>query len=94
MHNPYIVFSAAVLPAFLLFAYIYIKDKYQREPISQLLKGIFYGVLSVIIALGWEMTVSSLGLVPNEPHTFIGAVWKAFAGAALPEECAILRRAF
>ncbi len=88
--NPYIVFAAAILPALVLFTYIYIKDKYQREPLSQLLKGVFYGFLSTFIAIAVKLPLSTLGIVANEPQTYIGAIWKAFAGAAVPEECAKL----
>ena len=84
----YSIFFAAILPAFLLVAYIYYKDKYQREPISQILKGVAYGVISAVIALLLETWLSPI--VPDQPVTWLGAIWKGFVGAAIPEELAKL----
>ena len=88
--NIYTVIFAAVLPPFLLILYIWWKDKYQREPFSELAKGFFYGILSAGIALVLETTLSALSLVPDEPATLFQAAWKAFVGAAIPEELAKL----
>lgn len=85
-----IILFAAVLPAFLLVFYIWLRDRYQREPVSQILKGVFFGVLSAGIAMLLEGAVTLVGLTPAEPATAIGAFWKAFVGAAIPEEVAKL----
>ena len=90
MTNHYLVFAAAVLPAFLLILYIWWKDKYQREPFSQMAKGFLYGVVSAGIALGLETGLQVLQMVPEAPATFLEAAWKAFLGAAIPEELAKL----
>lgn len=82
----YIVIFAAILPAFLLVWYIWWKDKYQREPISLILRGVAYGVLSAGMAVALESLIMSLGLIPEQPQGFLQALWKAFVGAAIPEE--------
>ena len=85
-----IVLFCAVLPAFLLVFYIYLRDRYQREPFSQILKGVFFGVLSAGIAMFLESTIQSLGLTTTSASTWFGAMWNAFVGAAMPEEAAKL----
>lgn len=84
-----VILFAAILPAFLLVVYIYICDRYQREPLSQIIRAVLYGVLSVGIALALEVFVGAIGLCP-EPHSLLSAFWKAFVGAAIPEEGAKL----
>jgi len=85
----YIILFAAILPAFLLVFYIYLRDKYQREPLSQVLKAVLYGVFSAGIALVLEEMLSIFGLT-GQAQTWLGAVWNAFVGAAMPEEAAKL----
>ena len=86
----YFILFCAILPAFLLVAYIYWRDKYQREPIGQILKGVGLGVLSAAIAMWLETIIQAVGLSRPESATWIGAFWNAFMGAALPEEAAKL----
>lgn len=88
--NVYTVLLAAVLPPFLLILYIWWKDKLQREPFSQMAKGFLYGILSAGLAIGLETTLSALSLVPDDPDSLLQAAWKAFVGAAIPEELAKL----
>ena len=88
--NIYTVIFAAVLPPFLLVFYIWYKDKQQREPIFEMGKGFLYGVISAGIALVLELALTSCYLVPDEPTTLFQAGWKAFLGAAIPEELAKL----
>lgn len=84
--NTWIIVFAAILPAFVLVFYIWWKDKYQREPISLILRAVGYGVLSAGLAVMLEGLIMSLGLVPDEPQGYLQALWKAFVGAAIPEE--------
>ncbi len=90
MTGVYTILFAAILPAFLLVLYIWWKDKYQREPFAQIAKGVLYGVLSAGIAYCLEVGVQVFGLAPENPVTFLQAAWKAFVGAAIPEEAAKL----
>lgn len=80
------VIFAAILPAFVLVLWIWWRDKYQREPFSMILLGVCYGVLSVILAALLERLILEFGLIPEEPQGFLQAIWKAFVGAAIPEE--------
>lgn len=86
----YTIIFCAILPAFLLVLYIYLRDKYQREPLGQILKAVLYGVLSAFVAMFLEAGIQMLGLVSSAPSTWIGALWNAFVGAAMPEEAAKL----
>ena len=88
--NVWTVILAAILPAFVLVFYIWLKDKYQREPFFEIALGFGYGILSAGIALGLEIALSALSIVPDNPTTLLGAAWKAFVGAAMPEELAKL----
>ena len=85
MSNMYVIIGAAILPAIAWVVFIWLKDKYQREPIKYILRGVAYGVISAGLAVALESLIIAMGLVP-EPHGFIGALWKAFIGAAVPEE--------
>ena len=88
--NIYTVILAAILPPFLLVLYIWWKDRYQREPFLELAKAFCYGVISAGIAIVFETALSYMSLVPSEPTTLLQATWKAFVGAAIPEELAKL----
>jgi len=89
MNNNIIIFCG-ILPAILLVFYIYLRDRYQREPLGQILKAVSFGVISAGIAIVLESTEQSVGLLIPEPATWIGALWNAFVGAAMPEELAKL----
>ena len=85
-----IILLCAVLPAILLVFYIYLRDRYQREPLGQILKGVFFGVISAGIAMFLESALQMMGLVGASATSWIGAIWNAFVGAAMPEEAAKL----
>lgn len=82
----YLILFCAVLPAILLVIYIWWRDKYQREPFREMARAFFYGALCVFPAALLEKLICAIGLVPDEPTTFFGAVMTGFFGAALPEE--------
>ena len=86
MNNTLIVLFAAVLPAFLLVLYIWWKDKYQREPFSQIFRGFAFGCISALLAVIAETVLQLTGLFPAEPASWGQALFKAFALAAIPEE--------
>lgn len=81
-----IIIIAATLPALVLLYYIWRRDKYQKEPVKELLKGFGFGVLAVFIAGPMEMLLQMIGLSPAQPQTWFGAIWEAFFGVALVEE--------
>ncbi len=82
----YTLLAAGILPALVLIYYIWRRDNYQREPVGQLLKGFFFGVLSTAFAGSIEAFLVALGFVPQNPATWLGAIWDAFAGVAIVEE--------
>ena len=82
-----IIIFAAILPAFLLVLYIWLRDKYQREPITEVLRAVGLGILSAFLAALVEGFLQGFGIVSENPTTLLGAAWNAFVGAAIPEEC-------
>lgn len=90
MSNIWTSIGAAVLPGIVLLVYVYIQDKYQREPILQLLKGVLFGVLSCAVALGFAYLLGYLGYYPEDYKNVKEAFAHAFFAAAVPEECAKL----
>lgn len=83
-----LVILAGILPAILLVVYIYIKDKYQREPVSQIIRGFAFGIVSGIIALLLEIVIQ--WIIGVMPEGWQGALIEAFVVAAIPEEAAKL----
>jgi len=81
------ILIAALLPAALLFYYIYRKDPV-KEPTRELVKGFFYGVLAAPASLLISLPLTYLGLVPVNASTFFQHISVAFLGAAIPEEIA------
>lgn len=83
-----LVLIAALAPVAVLIYYIYRRDKYQKEPVKELLKAFGLGIMSVFASLLISAPLSSVGLFENEPSTLWGALSTAFLGAAVPEEIA------
>lgn len=73
----------ALAPVFILLAYIWLRDKYEKEPWQMLLKALVLGGLSVIPILLVERSLMSLiGLFGGYMKVF----WNAFIVAACTEE--------
>ncbi|MBR1516143.1 MAG: PrsW family intramembrane metalloprotease [Paludibacteraceae bacterium] len=87
-----VMISAGILPAILLVAYIYWKDKYQREPISQIVRGFAYGIVAAIGATLLETAI--MWLIGTMPEGTGGALLQAFVVAAIPEEAVKLLMLF
>ena len=81
----WIMLAAAILPAAMLWLYIWKKDS-QPEPTSWLVKAILFGIgiciPVVIVEIGIEMFLYSVGIVPTN---LVGATMQAFVVAAIPE---------
>lgn len=88
MGNTFWVFAAAVAPVVIMLYYIFRKDKYQQEPVAELVKAFFMGVGSVFISLMISIPLINAGIAPDEPTTVWGCVATSFFGAAIPEEIA------
>ena len=84
----YLILLTALLPIAILVFYIYHKDKNAPEPVGQLLRAFFIGVLAVPLSLCISTPLEALGIYSLEPTTITGAVSVAFFGAAIPEEIA------
>ena len=84
------MFAAAIAPAVILVLYIYIKDKYQHEPLGQIFKGLLYGLISAFLAISIATAFQLLGLAPSEMTSVKDAFMTAFFSAAIPEESAKL----
>lgn len=81
----WLVIMAALLPVVLLFLYIWRQDIRQPEPLKWLVKGLLYGVVSVVVALMLASPMAEL-----EVFNSLSAWANAFLGAAIPEESAKL----
>lgn len=79
-----LILSAALLPAILLWIYIWKQDA-QPEPTNWLVKAVLYGVgIGIPVAL-LEMVIERV-LFDGDPTTLFGTTVQAFFVAALPEE--------
>lgn len=84
--NILIMLIAAILPAALLFMYIWKKD-IQKEPTSLLVKAVLYGAVICIPVAGIEQAIQTILFgVDGEPTNLVGSTAMAFFVAALPEE--------
>ncbi len=84
--NILVMFIAAILPAGLLFIYIWKKD-IQKEPTSLLVKAVLYGAAICIPVAGLEQAIQTILFgVDSEPTSLFGSTAMAFFVAALPEE--------
>ena len=82
--NLLILLAAAILPAVLLWLYIWKKDA-QPEPTEWLVKAVKYGVLICIPVAFVELAIEKV-IFGGDPTTLFGTTMQAFFVAALPEE--------
>lgn len=82
--NILIVLAAALLPAILLWIYIWKQDP-QPEPTNRLVKAVLYGVIIFIPVAILESAIKQV-LLGGEPTTVFGTTVMAFFVAAIPEE--------
>ena len=80
-----IILLSALLPALLLFLYIWKKDP-QKEPTSLLVKAVLWGVGICIPVAFLELAINGALFGGGEPSTLFGTTARAFFVAALPEE--------
>lgn len=73
----------ALAPIFIILIYIYVRDKYEREPISLLLKSLFLGVVITIPISFTESFLSTFNLATSQ---FGFAFYNAFVVASFTEE--------
>jgi RsiW-degrading membrane proteinase PrsW (M82 family) len=80
-----ITWIAALLPAVLLWLYIWRRDP-KKEPFKQLLKAVLFGAAICVPVAFVEYAISSLVFGEGGPLSLIGTTFNAFFVAALPEE--------
>ncbi|MDA3893081.1 MAG: PrsW family glutamic-type intramembrane protease [Salinivirgaceae bacterium] len=73
----------SVAPVFVILAYIYYRDKYEKEPLSLLLEGLLAGGVIVLPIVYFEQLIDPIGYDFGQIPS---AVWTAFMVAALVEE--------
>lgn len=81
-----VLLSVAILPAVLLWIYIWQKDP-KKEPTRLLMKAVAYGIGVLFVVGGIEVVINSLLFGEDgEPTSLFGTTAKAFLVAAIPEE--------
>ena len=84
--NLIILLTAALLPAILLWLYIWKKDT-QKEPTTQLAKAVLWGVAIIIPVAILESGIEAMLFGEGgKPTSLFGTTTMAFVVAALPEE--------
>jgi RsiW-degrading membrane proteinase PrsW (M82 family) len=73
----------ALAPVFVIAIYIYIRDKYEREPVRLLLVSLLLGCIITIPVVFVEGLLSGLG---KDLVALAAAAWNAFVVAAVTEE--------
>ena len=80
------ILFAALLPATLLWTYIWRKDQ-KKEPFSWLAKATIYGIIICFPVAIVEMLIGAMLFYPDgNPTTVLGTTANAFLVAAIPEE--------
>ena len=80
-----IILIASLAPVVFLLTYIYVKDKYQKEPLGMLMKALLGGVLAALADI-LLVSVMEVFYSPDFSDGIQGALYQAFFQAALPEE--------
>ena len=83
--SPIILLCAALLPAVILMLFILRRDSKHPEPIGQLVRAFFFGVLSIPVSQLFSTPLMMSGLLP-EYHDAFTATLFSFGAAAIPEE--------
>ena len=73
----------ALAPVFIILIYIYVRDKYEKEPISLLLKSLFFGALIVLPVIYIETSLTAIATFSTRVSA---AFYEAFIVAAITEE--------
>ena len=89
-----IMLLSGLLPAILLVLYVRYRDKQQPEPWSKIIKGVFYGILSVVVTMLitqiWDPLPFIVGLGWLYEVPIVRSIFTSFYNAAIPEETAKL----
>jgi RsiW-degrading membrane proteinase PrsW (M82 family) len=74
----------SVFPVIVIMIYIYLRDKYEKEPLWLLIKAFAGGILSAVATILFFVPFHNS--LPEFQNVFAYAMFKAFFGAAIPEE--------
>ena len=74
----------AMAPAVIIMIWVFIKDKYEREPISLLVLSFLLGVLSIVPAILLELSADFMGI--GKHHSWMDTIIYAFLVVAFAEE--------
>jgi RsiW-degrading membrane proteinase PrsW (M82 family) len=77
--------NLSIAPVFIILFYIYLRDKYEKEPLKLLLKILLFGALTVIPALIIETALSYFGRIIHF-IPIVSTFYGAFVVAAITEE--------
>lgn len=78
------LFTLAIAPIVIISFYIFLRDKYEKEPIYLLLKGVIGGVFIAVPILYLEMFLSKNS--PQNANSYILALYDSFIVASFSEE--------
>lgn len=84
----YVILAAAVLPAIVLLLFILRRDRLHPEPIPQLVRAFFFGLLSVPCSFLFSAPLVTSGILPSNYSDALSATFYSFGAAAIPEELA------
>jgi protease PrsW len=76
-------FVLSLAPVIVIAIYIYIRDKYEREPVTMLLKGLFLGALATFMVIG---VGAILHLLVPQDSSLVSLLYQSFIVAGLNEE--------
>ena len=79
-----VLIASALAPVIAVIIYIYYKDKYEKEPLSLLLKSFILGVISIIPAILLETLAEKIGLGVSKD--IVQTAIYAFIGVGFSEE--------
>lgn len=79
-----ILILVSILPVVLILLYIYYRDRYEKEPFWLLMKAFGGGILAAVSTLLFFAPLQVF--FPNFESNHLDALFRAFAGAAIPEE--------
>lgn len=84
------MFVLSLLPVALLLWFVY-KCDYKPEPFNEVMRGLYYGALSIVVTFMIDAIVLLfVGDEFMETPTPLHQLFRAFVGAAIPEECSKL----
>lgn len=94
MEDVNIMLLSGLLPAILLVLYIRYRDKQQPEPWAKIIKGVFYGILSIVVSILISQIWSPLPYIMGFGWIYevpiVRGIFTSFYNAAIPEETAKL----